>query len=296
MTNFPPRHDVSTPGYERYLEGIEEDRETEIEGMVKAPYTVGMTLDEMALGARIALAVDPDASELYTWEAWTTWMQVAEAVFAMSTAPPNTTVQRLINQKTRTLHAITPGPESDAGTWITAFFLAITCRDEERVHFLCQIPASFLKEAGESRGGGYDDYIYPWITALQDFILNRPELGDNLYQAMRLSDPEHARISSPENLNTFVFPPMNALYRLAEHDTDKFNEALAQGIHLFHDHYTADEERTKDLMGAVPLFLLGIACLAHDLSQVAPDFQPDLSSDYLPEHILKRSWHGEFPI
>ena len=71
MTNFPPRHDVSTPGYERYLEGIEEDRETEIEGMVKAPYTVGMTLDEMALGARIALAVDPDASELYTWEAWT---------------------------------------------------------------------------------------------------------------------------------------------------------------------------------------------------------------------------------
>ncbi|PDP89341.1 hypothetical protein CQJ94_02445 [Glycomyces fuscus] len=284
------------PAYRRHLAKIGEKREAEVDGMVAAPFSVGISLNNVARSARIALAMDPDASELVTWEAWTTWMQVSEAVFAMSTAPPDSTVERLINHRTRTLEAIPPRHTSDAGTWIDAFFLAITCRDEARVRSLCQIPVSFLKEAGERDGGGYDDYIYPWVAALQDFILNRPELGDNLYEAMRLSDPDHAEISSAENLNTFVFPPMNALYRLAEHDTEKFDEAMAQGIQLFHDYYTADEERTKDVMGAVPLFLLGVACLAYDTNQLAPDFNPDFSSDYLPKHILQRSWHGEFAI
>ena len=283
------------PGYKRYLAKIEEKRESEVTGMVEAPFSADMSLDSLEIGAKICLAMDPDASELYTWEAWTTWMQVAEAFLAMSTAPHGDTIERLINHETRTLQAIAPGPSCDAGTWITAFFLAVSCRDEDRVHSLCQIPASFLKEAGESRGGGYDDYVYPWITAIQDFILNRPELGDNLYEAMRLSQPEHASISSPEKLDAFVFPPMNALYRLAEQDTEKFDEALGQGIQLFHDYYTADQERAKDLDGAVPLSLVGVACLAYDTSQITPDFAPDLSSDYLPKHILQRSWYGEFP-
>ena len=295
MKNFPSRHDTSVPAYKRHLEKVERKREKEVAGMIKAPFSVGISLDNMARSARVTLAMDPDTSELYTWEAWAAWMQVAEVVFAMSTAPSGSTVERLVDHEVRTLQAIEPGPRSDAGTWPTAFFLGITCRDEERVRFLCNIPASFLKEAGESRGGAYDDYIYPWITALQDFILNRPDLGDNLYEAMRLSQHENTEISSAENLNTFIFPPMNAFYRFAEHDTVKFDEAMAFAIRLFHDYYTADEERTKDLMGAVSLPLLGIACLAYDLRQIAPDFTPDLSSEYLPEHILKRSWHEEFP-
>ncbi|MFD3684385.1 immunity 49 family protein [Nocardiopsis sp. NPDC058631] len=296
MTPSLPRHETSLPAYKRHLEKIQKKRESAVAGLVEAPFSVDISLNSLARSAKICLAMDPDASELYTWESWTTWMQVSEALLAMSTTPPGKTIERLINDKTRTLQAIGPSPSCDAGTWITAFFLAVSCRDEERVHSLCQIPASFLREAGESGSGGYDDYVYPWITAIQDYILNRPELADNLYEAMRLSQPEHASISSPEKLDAFVFPPINALYRLAQLDTDKFDEAFGQGIQLFHGYYTADQERTKDLNGALPLTLVGVACLAHDMNQIAPDFTPDLSSDYLPKHILQRSWYGEFPI
>lgn len=282
------------PAYERHLGKIEGKRDAQVSGMVRAPFSVDISLNNLARSAKICLAMDPDASELHTWESWTAWMQVAEALLAMSTTPPGNTIERLIDHQARTLQGVTPGPSCDAGAWITAFFLAVSCRDEVRVHSLCQIPASLLKEAGESGGGGYDDYVYPWITAIQDYILNRPELGDNLDEAMRLSRPENASISSPEKLSAFVFPPINALYRLSQLDTEKFDEALGQGIQLFHDYYTADQERTKNLDGAVPLSLVGIACLAYDMNQVAPEFSPDLNSDYLPKHIVQRSWHGEF--
>lgn len=97
-------------------------------------------------------------------------------------------------------------------------------------------------------------------------------------------------------MNTFVFPAVNALYRLAEQDTEKFNEAMEQGINLFHDYFTANEERSKSRSGAVPLMLFGVACMAYDIAQVVPEFNPDLGSEYFPRHILERSWYGEFEL
>lgn len=293
--NYPPKHDLSRPHYRGLLEELEGERKHGVENLTELPFSVGLFSKEIGESARVCIAVDPNAAESFTWEFWTTWMQVAEASFAMSTIPPGETVQRRIDGQVRTLHHLTPGPECNAGTWLTAFSLAVSCRDEERVRFLCQIPVSFIREAGEARGGGHDEYIYPWVAAIQDFILNRPTLGDNLFETMRLAEPEHADISSPEDLSIFVFPAVNALYRLAEKDTDKFNDAMEQGIRLFHDYYTADEERSKSREGAVPLELLGVACLAYDTAQVDPDFHFDVESGYLPKHLLQRSWYGEFP-
>ncbi|MBB6120264.1 immunity 49 family protein [Nocardiopsis algeriensis] len=257
------------------------------------PPTAGMVFDNIALMTKIYLAVDPSGAHLYTWEAWTTWMQVAEAPFAMCSIAPGETVERIINQKRRTLRHLPPGHTCDAGTWLTAFSLAVSCRDENRVASLCQITPAFLREASEKHGGAYDEYIYPWIAALQDFILNRPTLGDNLYQAMDLSRPENASISDAESLNLLVFPVIESLYRLAQQDTEKFNEAMEQGTRLFRAYYTADEERSRDTNGAVPLQLFGIACMAYDLAQVVPGFNPDLESGYLPKHILERSRYSE---
>ncbi|MBB6120265.1 immunity 49 family protein [Nocardiopsis algeriensis] len=270
--------------------------EKQVSWLVNKPMMADMALHSIGLEARICLSVDPTAGEWLTWEAWTTWMQVAEAPFAMCSIAPGETVERIINQKRRTLRHLPPGPECDAGTWLTAFSLAVTCRDENRVASLCQITPAFLKEASEKRGGAYDEYIYPLIAAVQDFILNRPTLGDNLYQAMDLSRPENASISDAERLNCLIFPVIESLYRLAQKDTEKFNEAMEQGIRLFRTYYTADEERSRDKQGVVPLHLFGIACMAYDLAQIFPDFNPDLDSGYLPKHILKRSRHGELEI
>ncbi|WP_306366548.1 immunity 49 family protein [Nocardiopsis sp. CC223A] len=275
---------------------MEKYPEKQVSWLVDAPSMAGMVLDIIASETRVCLAMDPRAAELLTWEAWTTWMQVAEAPFAMCVLEPGETTERIINQKTRTLHHLPPGPECDAGTWLTAFFLAVTCRDEKRVASLCQVTPEFLRQASEARGGAYDEYIYPWIAAIQDFILSRPPLGDNLYRAMEMSTPANATISTPENLDKLVFPQVNTFYRLVQQDTEKFDEAVEQGIRLFHDFYTANEERSQNSDGTVPLRLLGLACMAYDLAQVVPGFDPDLDTPYFPKHILERTRHDDFPI
>ncbi|MDT0326818.1 immunity 49 family protein [Nocardiopsis lambiniae] len=296
MLSDTPKHDTSLPHFRKMMEDFPEEIEEQVSWLVTAPSMAGMALDNIALETRICLSVDPRAAELLSWEAWTTWMQVAEAPFAMCALASGETVERVINQKTRTLHPLPPGPECDAGTWLTAFFLAVSCRDEKRVDSLCRITPEFLKEAGEKRGGAYDEYIYPWIGALQDFVLNRPALGDNLQRAMELSKPENASISSAEGLDHLVFPVMNAFYRLVRQDTAQFNEAMKQGIRLFRAYYTADEERAKDSEGTVPLHLFGVACMAYDLARAVPDFNPDLESPYLPKHILERTRYGEIAL
>ena len=296
MLSDIPKHDTGMPHFRRLMDEFPEQAEKRTEGIVNKPRLAGIARDYLASKTRICLSVDPRASEITTWEMWTTWMQISEAPFAMCVLEPGQTTERIINQKTRTLHHLAPGPECDAGTWLTAFFLAVSCRDEQRVASLCQISPEFLREASEARGGGYDEYAYFWVATIQDFILNRATLGENLYRAMELSDPAHTTISSAEGLNSLVFPVINAFYRFVQQDTAKFNEAMEQGLRLFHDFYTANEERAKDRRGTVPIELFGIACLAYDLAQVVPDFDPDLDTPYFPVHILHRSRYGEMPI
>ncbi|WP_237449957.1 immunity 49 family protein [Nocardiopsis alba] len=291
-----PKHDTGRPHFWDYMEFFEKRIEKRVSWLINSPMMAGMAMDAVGLESLNYLSVDRRASEITTWEAWTTWMQVAEAPFAMCTLEPGQTTERLINQKTRTLKYLPPSNACDAGGWLTAFFLAVTCRDEKRVFSLCQISPEFLREASEIEGGGYDEYVYPWIAALQDFILDRPTLGEHLYQAMDLSRPQNTTISSAEVLDSLAFPVMNAFYRLVQQDTAKFDEAMEQGLRLFHAFYTADEERAENIYGTIPTHLFGIACLAYDLAQVVPDFDPDLDTPYFPVHILERSRHGEMPI
>ncbi|WP_237449958.1 immunity 49 family protein [Nocardiopsis alba] len=295
MLSDIPKHDTGMPHFYRLMENFPEEAEGEVQSLIGKPWLAGMAGDLLRQNAMTCLAMDPRASEILTWETWTTWMQIAEAPFAMCVLEPDQTTERVINQKTRTLHHLPLGYTCGAGPWLNAFFLALTCRDEKRVASLCQISPEFIREASEHNGGAYDEYVYPWIAALQDFILNRPTLGENLYQAMDLSRPENATINDAEGLNSLVFPVMNSFYRLAQQDTAKFNEAMEQGLRLFHAFYTADEERARKSEGTIPLALFGIACLAYDMAQ-GTDFDPDLVTPYFPKHILERSRHGEMPI
>lgn len=79
-------------------------------------------------------------------------------------------------------------------------------------------------------------------------------------------------------------------------NTEEFEQAFAQGVRLFGSYYTENKRRSKDPSGEVPLTLFGGACIAYDISQVSAEFSPSLRLPYLPGHILKRSWHGEFAL
>ncbi|AFR08370.1 immunity 49 family protein [Nocardiopsis alba] len=182
----------------------------------------------------------------------------------------------MINRKLRRTTAIGPWYCTNVGNWLQAFFLAVVCREQQRYRDLCEIPVDLLREAGESEGTRYNPSSYHWAAALQDFVLHRPGLAENLTAAMELSTPERAEISDPEYLNKITFPPMN------------------QGLALHGDYWTTGE-RINDIDGIVSLPLLALACLGYDTAEQNPDFHFDVESGYLPKHLLENSWYGEFP-
>ncbi|NYH53300.1 hypothetical protein HNR06_002889 [Nocardiopsis arvandica] len=89
---------------------------------------------------------------------------------------------------------------------------------------------------------------------------------------------------------------MKVFLHLVERDSDGFNAALVQGLELFKSYYTATPERCEDIEGTVPLSLLAMACLAYDTAEQDPDFRLEVESGYLPKHLVRRSWYGEFPV
>jgi hypothetical protein len=237
---------------------------------------------------------DPGVDLVSTWEAWVTEMQMQYAMFKITTNPEGTPLELMINRKLRRTTAIGPWYCTNVGNWLQAFFLAVVCREQQRYRELCEIPVDLLREAGESEGTRYNPSSYHWAAALQDFVLHRPGLAENLTTAMELSTPERAEISDPEYLNKITFPPMNTFLRLVQRDSDRYNQALAQGLALHGDYWTTGD-RINDIDGIVSLPLLALACLGYDTAEQDPDFHFDVESGYLPKHLLENSWYGEFP-
>ena len=108
-----------------------------------------------------------------TWEAAVNAMQLGSALFAVTGASEGT-VECRINRKIRTLPAVGPLSSADAGNWLRAFWLAVVCREQQRMTQLCEIPLDRLR----SPEGQYDEYIYHWVDVLQTYWLRpRPQGG-----------------------------------------------------------------------------------------------------------------------
>ena len=54
---------------------------------------------------------------------------------------------------------------------------------------------------------------------------------------MEISDPERTDFGDAGSLNMITFPQMNTFLHLTEDGKDKFDEALAQGLPLFHENH-----------------------------------------------------------
>lgn len=295
MTYSIPSHDLShraEPGVE---DSSEEEREEYSSILEQNPGGVDLMVSSFHSDTLFSTVADPRVSRLKTWESWVGDMQMYYALFKITTVPKDTPVEVMIQHKIRHTKGTGPRYCTSASNWTTAFFLAVICREQQRYRELCEIPVELLREAGESRGTQYNPFTYHWIAALQDFVLNRPGLEDNLLAAMELSTSDRVDFGDSEFLDKIVFPPMNVFLRLIQRDSDKFNEALAQGLALFRDYHTANDERAQHINGVVPLGLLALACLAYDTAETDPDFHFDVESGYLPKHLLQRSWYGEFP-
>ncbi|MFJ7626058.1 immunity 49 family protein [Streptomyces sp. NPDC097595] len=257
----------------------------EINDLEESAALLDFTFGSSILGFHACCAIDPRASKVETWEATVNAMQVSSALFATS-AVTEGTVECRINRKLRTIPAAGPLSVADAGNWLSAFWLAVICRDQERMTLLSEIPLERLR----SPQGQYDEYIYHWVDTLQTWWLRGPGLADKLIATIEASDPSVAQIAPRDLMDGILYPPINLFYHYLRRDQEGFTPALADALKLHKTYWTLTEDRTTDIDGSIALGPLAIACLAHDA-----DFPLDVESDYLPKHLLQRTWIGEFP-
>lgn len=278
------RHDRPGTLDEADVQELAEDLEDSVQNLDRAATVFGLALNEALMQFQARLVLDPKASELATWRATVSAMQVGSAAFAAAAATEGTVECRIIDEM-RTVPTTGPQFYANAGNWLTTFWFTIICRDQTRMTQMCEVPLEVLRGSG-AHG---DEYVYDWVDALQAYWLERPGLVDKLAAAIDNSYPEIATIASRDLLQNILYQPINLFYQFLRKDHEAFNSALIEALQLHKDYWTADEKRTNDLAGAVALGPLAIACLAYDAG-----FPINVASDYLPQHLLEREWVGEF--
>jgi hypothetical protein len=286
VTTTIQRHSSPGPDDEGYAERLGRNMARNTAKLERSPASIDSMLGTAVLHMQARSAVDPRGARIETWEAVVTAMQVYSALFAVTGAAEGT-VQCRIDHEVRTIPAIGPRPYADAGNWLTAFWLAVVCRDQKRLTQLCQIPLDRLR----SEEGAYDEYVYHWVAALQAYWLQGPALVEELTATMQGSHPEVATGAPRDLLQNILYPPINLFYRFLRQDGPGFNQALVEALELHKAYWTADEDRTDDPSGMLALAPLAVACLAHD-----GGIPIEVESDYLPKHLLERGWLGEFEI
>ncbi|MFD1659417.1 immunity 49 family protein [Streptomyces caeni] len=285
MPTSVPRDEETPPGDPTsFIETCDADTLEAIEDLSERPAGFGLAFSDALSTAQLHCLYDPTANKSETWEAWVAAMQVGSALFAAATTTQSS-IECRIAHKMRLIPSIGVRHFTNAGNWITAFWLAIVCRDQNRMTQLSDVPIELLRASGAV----YDEYIYDWVDSLQTYWTERPGLGEKFTAAFQGTDPARLRVADRELMLKVLYPPLNLFLQFLKRDEEQFNAALVEALHLHKEYWTADEDRRLTTDGAVALGPLAIACLAHDVGM-----HIDVESEYLPEHLLMRSWLGEF--
>ncbi|WP_200308519.1 immunity 49 family protein [Streptomyces adelaidensis] len=280
-----PRDEEPSPGDPTsFIESADRRLLDEIEVLSEHPEMFGLIFSSALSKALLHCLHDATADRSETWEAWVAAMQVGSALFAAATTDQES-VECRIAHKTRTIQATGAQHFTDAGNWITAFWLAIACRDQDRMTQLSAVPVDLLRGSGAV----YDEYIYDWVDALQAYWMERPGLGEKFTAAFQGTDPDRLRVADRELMLKVLYPPLNLFLQFLKRDEEQFNAGLVEALRLHKEYWTADEDRQHSTDGAVALGPLAVACLAYDVGMPI-----NVESEYLPKHLLERSWVGEF--
>ncbi|MFB7783922.1 immunity 49 family protein [Streptomyces vinaceus] len=283
MTVIVTRHFTPGATEEEWAEYLGANLAQDIDELEEYPHSLPAVLNDALLHLGARCTVDPRAAKLETWEALVNALQLGSAVFATVTADERT-VECRINREMRTLPARGPASFADLGRWLTTFWLAMVCRDRQRLTELAGVPLSRIASSG------HDTFVRHWVDALQTYWLQGPDLVDKLTRAVEMSQPDVATSTPNSLLQTVLAPPINLFYLLITNNPTGFNEFLVQSLELHKAYWTADEERTEMPEGHLALAPLALACHAYDGGMPI-----DVESGYLPHHLLTRAWVGEFP-
>ncbi|MHB9859058.1 immunity 49 family protein [Streptomyces sp. YIM S03343] len=278
-----PRHDCPREDLTADLAVLSRNVTWALEDLDVSPDAIGDALSSALTRAETRCLADPPVGLFETWDAWVTAMQAGSALFDAALAGEGS-IQARIEHEVRSIPASRP-QAADAGNWITAFWLAVVCREKDRMARLCHVPVELLRASGAE----YDEYVYTWMKALQAYWLARDDFGQLLVAAAQGTRPEGLRIASPDLMSVILWSPIELMTHLVRDDRARFNDSLALALRRHKEYWTADEERARRSSGLVALGPLAIACFAHDAG-----FPIDVQSDYLPKALLEGAWAGEF--
>ncbi|MFE3737816.1 immunity 49 family protein [Streptomyces sp. NPDC059134] len=282
MIAVVPRHPFPTENAEAALSVLKESAEGWIGGLEADSTGLGEALDTTLMVAKVHCLTDPRGAIFPTWDAWVNAMQVGSAVFAAATTAEDRVRCRIAHED-RTLQATGPQQYVTPGTWLTAFHLAVVCRERDRITALCRVPLSLLRD----NNAHFDAFEYAWVDALQTYWLGGDGLSAKLVAAIDGTDPAVA--THPEAAGKLMYPPMEMFHRVVRGDHAGFDRALTAALER-HKEYWTDEGRAARISGLVALAPLAMACFAR--SEGIP---VEVESAYLPATLLAGNWCGEFP-
>ncbi|MFD5936050.1 immunity 49 family protein [Streptomyces sp. NPDC060333] len=232
----------------------------------------------LALG-HARCADDPDVANIDTWDAWATAVQLGSALFTGAGPQECHLGEDLVTR----LPAMAAEPPADARAWLDAVYLAMACRQMERIDRLCRVPLARLRE-----DDSVDEYVLHWIDTLQTYFSDRPtaDAVPKLVSVMKTSVPEAVAQAPTDFVNRVDYHPAALFHRLISGDHEAFAEALAEAL-ADHGSHWGDSAAPRARVALGPL---AMACLAHDHG-----FPVDPKQPFLPAHLLNRQRIEDIP-
>lgn len=253
-----------------------------IAGLSQDPGNVGLG-DAFATGVAHALArcaIDPGAAKIGTWDAFATAVQLGSALFTGGRPQECRLGEDLVPQ----VPATPAAPPADARAWLDALYLAMVCREGDRIHRLCQVPLETLRQ-----DDSVDAYVTHWIDTLQDYFSERDSMDgvvEKLVATMEASGPDAVTRAPMEFVNSIDYQPIALFHRLIARDHDTFAETLGEAM-TEHGLYWGESTAPRAQVALGPL---AIASLAFDYG-----FPIDPAQSHLPLCLLNRQRVEEIP-
>ncbi len=231
--------------------------------------------------AHARCADDPDVASIDTWDAWATAVQLGSALFTGAQPQDCHLGEHLV----RRLPAAPAEPPADARAWLDALYLAIVCRQWDRISRLCQVPAARLRE-----DDSVDAYVLHWIDTLQTYFSpdrsSMEGVVKKLVATMETSGADGVTHAPLEFVNAIDYQPVALFHRLIAQDHDAFTKTLAEAL-AEHGAYWGESPAPRARVALGPL---AMAALAYDRRfPVAP------KQRYLPTYLLNGQRIEEIP-
>ncbi|WKX12299.1 immunity 49 family protein [Streptomyces sp. NL15-2K] len=230
--------------------------------------------------AHARCAADPDVAHVATWDAWATALQLGCALFTGAQAQECHLGEGIVTQ----LPATPAAPPADARAWLDALYLAIVCRQTDRIRRLCQVPLATLRQ-----DDSVDAYVLHWIDTLQAYFSERDSMDgvvEKLLATMQTSGFDGVTHAPLDFVNGIDYQPTALFHRLIARDHDAFSKALDEAV-AEHGRYWGESAAPR---GRAALGPLAMASLAYDYGfPVAP------KQRYLPTYLLNRQRIEDIP-